>query len=300
MRWHENSDRVSRPSDERRAPGRRGSLSWGYAAAGVLLGAAAPTAALLIRILTGHAPGEDLRVHAFFYLYELIGTSAVFGLAGYLAGRRAERLRRGRDRYQLLAEKDELTGLLNARAFRGHYRRAIEHAARFHEPVSLLMIDVDDLKSINDELGHTLGNLALRHLARILQTSKRGLDVAVRWGGDEFAVLMPGADAAGAERLAAAILDRARSQPLRRTKLPRPVTVTIGIASAIPSSPSFDLLQCADRALYEGKRAGKDRSLLADRESDSFPNTSADAPQKGGGRPLAEFSDDDDATGRRA
>src|SRR5262245_22717003 len=123
-----------------------------YMLVGALLGLGAPAGALLIRALQGASPAADLQTHAFFYVYELVGTCLVFSTVGFLAGRRADRFRRGRDLYRELSEHDPLTNLVNARAFWNRYERAVEHASRFREPLSLLLLDIDGLKAINDEL----------------------------------------------------------------------------------------------------------------------------------------------------
>lgn len=185
-----------------------------------------------------------------------MGTCLVFGAAGFFVGRRADTLRSGRDRYRALSELDSLTGLVNARTFFGRYRRAAEHARRFREPLSLLVLDVDRLKALNDSYGHAFGSAALLHVAQVLSDTKREDDMAARWGGDEFALLMPGADAAAARRQAEAIVERLRRGPLVHGGEPRAVSVTIGIASSEAGQPEEDLFERADRALYEGKRAG--------------------------------------------
>ena len=156
---------------------------WTYALTGVLLSLGAPLGALAIRILGGVSdiPAE-LSEHRFFYQYELIGSSLVFGLAGWLVGRRADRYRDGRDLYRDLAEHDDLTALANARAFAAHQRRAAEHSARYREPLSLLLLDVDQLKAINDTLGHKAGGAALVRVAEVLNECKREDDLAARLG----------------------------------------------------------------------------------------------------------------------
>ena len=233
-----------------------------YALAGVLLAAGAPLGALAIRLASGTVTaGAEVRSHLFHYAYELIGTAAVFGVAGFVAGLRADRLRAGRERFRELAGRDELTGLPNRRAFREHYRRVVARSHRFHEPISFLLVDLDGLKEINDRWGHMAGNAALRHVARIVRERKRTEDLAARWGGDEFVLLLPGADEDAAERVAREIL-RAAQRAVLKTP-PGPVTVTIGVATGVAASPRHDFFAAADRALYEGKSAGRNQHRIA-------------------------------------
>jgi diguanylate cyclase (GGDEF)-like protein len=233
-----------------------GSLAVRFAAIGAVLGLGGPAGALLLRFLAGADPGAELRGHSFYYLYQLIGTCVVFAVAGFVAGRVAERIRRGRDLYRQLSELDPLTRLANADTFRRHYVRSVENAARSGDALSLLMIDVDRLKGLNDELGHSFGSAVLRHVAGVLDELKRAGDLAARWGGDEFTLLMPGADADTARRRAESILERLRAQPLRVDGRERTVSATIGVATARGPAEG-DLFEVADRALYAGKRAGR-------------------------------------------
>jgi diguanylate cyclase (GGDEF)-like protein len=231
--------------------------AWSYALVGVLLGVGAPVGAFVIRVLEGLPDiSAELSEHGFFYMYELFASCFVFGLAGWFVGRRADRYRAGRDLYRDLAEHDPLTGLANARAFLEHRRRAAEHAERYGEPLSLLLVDVDRLKDVNDSLGHAAGHAALIHVANALRRCKREDDIAARWGGDEFAILMRGADESAARRQADAILAELRSRPLRFEGAQRTIGVTIGAATASGGSADA-LFQRADQALYAGKAAGR-------------------------------------------
>ncbi|HEY1434361.1 MAG TPA: GGDEF domain-containing protein [Thermoanaerobaculia bacterium] len=223
----------------------------------MLLGVGAPAGAFALRVASGAAAARELARNAFFYLYELVGTSLIFGIAGYFVGRRADRLRHGRDRYRDLSERDPLTGLVNARTFAGRYRRALARAGRYQEPLSLLIIDVDCLKALNDEFGHAFGSAALLRVAAALRAAKREDDMAARWGGDEFALLMPGADTAAARRQAEAILERLRKSPVEHAAGSRFISVTIGVATSAGGAADDDLFGRADRALYEGKRRGR-------------------------------------------
>jgi diguanylate cyclase (GGDEF)-like protein len=223
----------------------------------------APAGALLLRqALRSGSFEAEIRANAFFYLYMLVGTCLVFGAFGWFTGLRADRLRRSRDRYEMLADHDELTRLLNARAFERHYRRQLEEVQRDGEPLSLLLIDVDRLKLVNDRWGHSAGSAALVAVARSLERNKRVGDLACRWGGDEFAVVMPRADAEVASRVARGLLESLGARSEEGTDPPR-VTVTIGIASAPPFSGPDELFEQADRALYDGKREGGARYRIA-------------------------------------
>ena len=235
---------------------------WGYAAAGFLLGTGAPAGAYLLRLLLGIAEGssplDDMAAQSFFYLYSLIGTSLVFSVMGYLEGARVESLRKSQRFYHDLSELDPTTGLLNARAFEERFSRASDRSRAYEGNLSLLLLDVDHLKSINDRLGHEAGTAALRHIATILLHCKRDDDEAARWGGDEFTILMEGADEEAATRLAASIVETTRATPLRMRGGEVEVLVSVGVASQIPGAAQ-NLFAVADAALYEAKRKGRNQ-----------------------------------------
>lgn len=232
-----------------------------YATIGLLLGLGAPIGALLLHILISGNLRTDLvleiRSHAFFYLYDLIGTSLVFSIAGYLAGNRADRLRRAEAFYHHLSDADPLTGLLNARSFYDHYGRSLDRASKNGEPVALILIDIDRLKDINDEHGHDSGTAALVSVAEAIKASKRASDEAARWGGDEFAVLLDGGDEAAAVRTAEMIARRLAATPMADPSIN--VSVTMGIAAGVPTTSQNDLFALADEALYAGKRGGRNQ-----------------------------------------
>jgi diguanylate cyclase (GGDEF)-like protein len=118
---------------------------------------------------------------------------------------------------------------------------------------------VDRLKEANDTFGHAFGSAVLLHVAEVVSRAKREDDMAARWGGDEFALLMPGAEARSARERAEAIEGALRRAPLRHGETVAPVSVTIGVATrAGDAAPEEeDLFESADRALYEGKRVGR-------------------------------------------
>lgn len=167
-----------------------------------------------------------------------------------------------------LSVTDELTGLYNARHFATRLRDEVERAKRTSRPLALIIIDSDALKIVNDRFGHDEGNRVLVSIARTIQQHVRTSDVVARFGGDEFMVLQPDADADGAgavaERIRVAI-----SAQIGRTPSGEAVkgTVSIGVAAfpgqgETPDSEN-ELFRRADRALYEAKHLGKDRVVIA-------------------------------------
>jgi diguanylate cyclase (GGDEF)-like protein len=166
--------------------------------------------------------------------------------------------------------RDALTGLFNRGHFDETLPRMLDQAKDRREPLSLLIMDVDNFKEINDSLSHIEGDRALQVIARIVMEQSRASDVPCRYGGDEFVVLLPATEASSAAdlatRLRETLLDRCRS-----AAPPYPwgtISTTIGVAS-YPSdqdvaSPS-DLIRVADQRLYEGKRGGRDRIISAAR-----------------------------------
>jgi diguanylate cyclase (GGDEF)-like protein len=169
------------------------------------------------------------------------------------------------DQLQMLSSTDSLTGLSNRRTFEQEFARCSEHATKTGEALTVLLFDLDHFKAINDAYGHPAGDDALRRFAALLADARRPGDTAARIGGEEFALIMRGADAAVASNFATdfgAILRRDRAagegQP--------PLTVSIGVAElTTQTASSSTLLIEADRALYEAKRTGRDRVVVASR-----------------------------------
>ena len=155
---------------------------------------------------------------------------------------------------------DGLTGLANRRRADEMLARELARSRRFGGPVGLILADVDDFKAINDEYGHPVGDAVLREVAGAFLGTVREIDVAARWGGEEFAVVLPGTDAEGAARAA----ERIR-EALARREMFAPdggvlrVTASFGVASSSLGTTSEELVALADEALYRAKRAGKDR-----------------------------------------
>ena len=170
-----------------------------------------------------------------------------------------------------LARTDALTGLANFRALMARMSEEYSRACRYEYPLSVVMIDLDNLKQINDRFGHDVGNRAIVALTRILKASLRQTDFAARYGGDEFVVLLPHQSPAEAS----VMVDRLRrglGQHALEGQDGMPVqlilTMSAGIAGHAPDDPrpSFEgLLQMADAALYQAKRGGRNRVIVWDR-----------------------------------
>ncbi|MFC4067372.1 GGDEF domain-containing protein [Actinoplanes subglobosus] len=175
---------------------------------------------------------------------------------------------------QRLSLTDPLTGLWNYRYLREVLRREVERASRFGRMLTVLVLDLDHFKEVNDTYGHTAGDQVLGEFARRIRIGLREVDVAFRQGGEEFVVLLPETDAYGgvivAERLGAAVRDWPVPVDPRRPGLDDriPISVSIGIA-VFPEhgATAQEVLDAADEALYAAKNAGRDTYRLAERVS---------------------------------
>jgi diguanylate cyclase (GGDEF)-like protein len=158
---------------------------------------------------------------------------------------------------------DGLTGLANRRRCEGSLATEIARAKRLGTPFTLVLADLDDFKAVNDRNGHVVGDDVLRGFASVLRATVRDTDLAGRWGGEEFLLLLPGTDAAGGVELA----DRVRTALAERTFLGRggaivTVTCSFGVAEHRVGEDERELIASADRALYRAKREGKNRVEL--------------------------------------
>ncbi len=202
--------------------------------------------------LAAATPGLELSSP--LYVSRAIGELAPFLLVAYLTTTLSADITEARERIENLAQTDSLTGLFNLRMFNEVWQR--EHAAceRDSGVYAVLMIDMDKLKDINDAFGHEGGNSAILLVAQCLQRSIRGSDTAARFGGDEFAVLLPGASPEVAE----AVINRVRHNVYKttldlRSRMIR-CSVSIGVANyPLDGRDMRELLSIADRNMYRDK-----------------------------------------------
>jgi diguanylate cyclase (GGDEF)-like protein len=194
--------------------------------------------------------------------------------------------------HELVTEQavtDELTGLANDRAFRELIEKEAARAERFGHHLSLLMLDIDDFKQVNDTHGHLQGDEVLRMIGRVLRSEARAVDEPARYGGEEFALALPETDVDGAVQFAERIRQRIGREQVARVGDdvgPLHVTASIGAAS-IPASAGNvqELIAAADAALYEAKRAGKNRVERAPARGDEPQPTRSERRTKRAPRP---------------
>lgn len=228
-----------------------------YALTAGFLSSGAPAGLLGIRLAS--APDEpvslqhvrtEIAADRAAYAYVAGAAAITFALFGYIVGRQADRLAE-------LSETDPLTKLFNARGFSARFRAEIKRSRRYREPLTLMFLDLDGLKDINDRHGHRAGSAALRQVARVIRSELRETDVGARWGGDEFTILAPNT----APDAALALAERIRSR-IAAQVAPWPLTASIGLVTVDADEKharvdSASLLRAADKAMYRAKSRGK-------------------------------------------
>jgi diguanylate cyclase (GGDEF)-like protein len=231
-----------------------------YALTAGLLSSGAPAGLLGGRLAKKQGGGvslpemrRDITDEYASYVYVGATTAVIFGMCGYLLGRKVDALAQ-------LSETDSLTGLLNARGFSVRLCDELKRSHRYREPLTLMFFDLDGLKDINDRYGHRAGSTALRKAASVIRSELRETDVAARWGGDEFTLI---AQKTGAET-GIALADRIRRRIADRMAA-WPLTASVGVATANPQNPAAlkatALLREADLAMYEAKKRGKNSTF---------------------------------------
>jgi diguanylate cyclase (GGDEF)-like protein len=161
---------------------------------------------------------------------------------------------------------DPLTGVANFRFLMSSLNREVERANRFQRSLSVLMLDLDLFKTVNDTYGHQRGDAVLREFAKRVGREIREVDVLARYGGEEFVVVLPETSADGAQNLAERICSAIRSTPFDGDDGEPPLRVTVSIGGSVypeQGTTSATLLRAADRALYQAKGAGRDRWVMA-------------------------------------
>jgi diguanylate cyclase (GGDEF)-like protein len=214
------------------------------AACHVYLGGQASTSAMLSYPFMGSVAAQMAPVLLVAYIVTMFSSDIHFGLT----------------RAKLQAETDDLTGILNTRGFAIAGSRLFGQAIRYQRPATVLMVDSDNLKAVNDAHGHEAGNRMLRQLSVVIQSELRTSDVLARYGGDEFIILLPETSADAAALVAERIRQRTSDMRVEIGSANLECTVSIGAATFPEDGASLDpLIARADRAMYHAKRSGRNR-----------------------------------------
>jgi len=159
----------------------------------------------------------------------------------------------------MASETDPLTGLRNRTGFDELYEQELARSRRYGQALSVVLVDVDHFKRVNDEFGHPTGDRVLQQVARLLLDNARNVDTVVRWGGEEMLVLCPITDSTQAQILAKRLLQAVREHDFG---IGRPVTLSAGVATLTPEGESGHMFEQVDAALYQAKTQGRDRVVV--------------------------------------
>ena len=228
---------------------------WAAAASMVIfsLAQAVATSAALLQGVGGDPFYESIYMHYHYLMlpagYMATGMFVVFMLASDLSEQMKE-----------LANHDQLTGVLNRHGLNERGAVALAVFERSDLPVSIVMIDVDNFKSINDKHGHSAGDDALVHFAALLKDDRRNEDILARVGGEEFALVLPGYDLMSTMRIASDLCKKVEATPLRLGGKTVTMTASFGVAALSKKDAGLlDAIDRADRALYRSKGAGRNQ-----------------------------------------
>ncbi len=219
-----------------------------------------------IAALVAPLPREGLHAAVFVALGTVMVTSmlSMVGVILQLELRAREELKDANERLSRDAFTDSLTGIANRRRFETDVEIEIARSRRKGWPAALMLLDIDRFKLINDRLGHPTGDVVLREVAAVCQRELRSYDLIARWGGEEFAVLLPQCDLDASRVVAARMLAAVRALSMPVLDGAR-VTVSLGVAAILDGEDAFaQAIDRADAALYRAKRSGRDRFVVAD------------------------------------
>jgi diguanylate cyclase (GGDEF)-like protein len=198
----------------------------------------------------------------------LVGVSISLAVSGYLFELsnldEEKEILLSSQKMLMAANTDPLTDLINRRIMMIKIEQEKERVNAGEKPFSLIMIDVDNFKQINDEYGHDGGDFVLINLARMINMCLRKSDLVSRWGGDEFLVLLPETPAQNGQMVADKIRYRITNSPFVYREMDIPVTVTLGVAQCDNFTGVGSSIRKADQALYNGKHDGKDKVVLSE------------------------------------
>lgn len=250
---------------------------------GIFWGLPIPLVTLFLEIHFSDANGVDQilqvaltsPIQLLFLLHPLI-FGIIFGIMGTIRAEKDKALTSTISRLRDMVIHDPLTGLKNRRYFSHIFHDESARSLRHDEPITLLFLDIDHFKQINDTYGHYTGDVVLKELGRYLNSMCRPYDTAVRWGGEEFLILLCETDESGAANFAERI--RRGIEAGFSAKVEVPVTISIGIAEYEHNDTLELLTDRADQALYLAKKNGRNRTVswsMLQQEKNGGPETSS-------------------------
>ncbi|MBU0965349.1 MAG: GGDEF domain-containing protein [Proteobacteria bacterium] len=206
-----------------------------------------------------------------FFLAHPLLFGALFGILGTIRQEKDTQIQKLVEELRELSIKDPLTGLANRRHFILSFEEEAARTVRQNLPLSIIFLDLDFFKKINDTHGHQMGDTVLREVSRYMLQQCRPYDMAARWGGEEFVILLPADD----EIKAAACAERIRCGIAAgfSEKIPFPVTISAGVARYKAGDSLERLTERADQALYRAKQTGRNRVILWDIADHLLPRT---------------------------
>ncbi len=189
-------------------------------------------------------------------LISLLVTVGILVIANLTLGRYQRKL-------EHMASTDKLTGVANRQIFEEYFHRSLELAEQQHSIVSVLLLDIDKFKLVNDNYGHNIGDLVIKTVANILKNQLREQDIVCRWGGEEFLLLLPEIELSQAADIGERIRDTISKRKIRVNEHELSVTVSCGIAQYRLNEQPTELINRVDVALYQAKECGRDRVVLS-------------------------------------
>jgi len=211
---------------------------------------------------------------------EMVETVAadILGAGGVIGGMEARlllniinNLKETKEALRHEASHDPLTGLYNRRHIMDQLRQGVSQALRYKHPFTIVLLDIDHFKQVNDTYGHAAGDRVLTHLAELLKAGVREADIPGRWGGEEFIILLPHTALSGAEKAASQWLEQLRNTPLQINGQDIAITFSAGVATIKPGAENRDieslieaLLHEADLRMYRAKALGRNRVCSSD------------------------------------
>ncbi|UCD67755.1 MAG: GGDEF domain-containing protein [Betaproteobacteria bacterium] len=226
-------------------------------------------------LVMAHERGQN-GIDSIAYWGKMLALIAPVVLVAYITTMLRADIRYAVARIRRISDTDELTGVYNMRAFSAILRRAFQQSVRHNHPLSVVMLDSDNLKVINDTHGHEAGNRLLQHVIRKVSEELRRSDTIARYGGDEFTILLPETNRGGALETAERIRKSIETSQFDARGARITTTVSLGLASYPEDGSNIDILvDKADRALYKAKQSGRNQTATyeIDDDSDGSPPT---------------------------